>query len=76
MASDGSWQLRVSNTTSLAVTGVRVRVDYIDGNGTARSFERNVGRIDPGRHQQVPFPREIASVQRARGAVIAATISP
>lgn len=75
MASDGSWQLRVSNTTSLAVSGVRVRVDYVDGNGTARSFERNIGRIEPGRHQQLPFPREITSVQRARGTVIAATIS-
>lgn len=69
---DGRWRLRVTNNSGLNVTGVRVRVDYIDSAGTQRSFERGLNPIAAGRYQQLPFPPELSDVQRARATVLSA----
>ena len=70
---DGRWLLRVINNSPVAVSGIKVRVDFLDGGGTARSFERSLDRLEPGKYRQLQFPREIGTVQRARAQVIAAT---
>ncbi len=70
---DGRWLLRVMNNSPVAVTSVRVRVDYIDAGGSTRRFERTIDKLEPGKYRQLQFPREAGSVQRARAEVIAAT---
>jgi len=72
---DGRWLLRVINNSPVAVTGVRVRVDFIDAGGSTRNFERTIDSLGPGKFRQLQFPREAGSVQRARAEVIAATLA-
>ena len=74
-ADDGRWLLRVTNDSGASVTGIRVRVDFLDGNGRQGSFERNLGTLAPGRYQQVQFPPEYGNVQRARATVIVAELA-
>lgn len=69
---DGRWRLRVTNNSGVNVTGVRVRVDYLDSAGTQRSFERTLGTLAAGRYEQLQFPPELVDVQRARAIVLAA----